>query len=309
MKLKDKKIVVTGGGGFLGRYIVRALKKHGVKDIFVPRSKDYDLRERDISRKVVKDAQIVIHLAAQIGGIGFIGEHAGEVFYNNLVMGVELMEAARLSRVEKFVSIGTVCEYPKSPPIPFKEENLWDGYPEETTAPYGWAKKMLIVQGNAYRKQYGFHAIHFLPVNLYGPGDNFSRASSHVVPALIQRVIEASEKKKPFVNVWGTGNATREFLYVEDAAEGIVLATENYDGIEPVNLGTGIETTIGEVTELIMKIVGYKGKIKWDATKPDGQLRRRLDVSRAEQEFRFVAKTTLHEGLKKTIKWYEQHRA
>lgn len=308
MKLKDKKIVVTGGGGFLGGYVVRALKKRGVKDIFVPRSKDYDLRDRDISRRVVNDAQIVIHLAAQIGGIGFINEYAGEVFYNNLVMGVELMEAARLAGVEKFISIGTVCEYPKSPPIPFKEKNLWQGYPEETTASYGWAKKMLIVQGYAYRKQYNFRAIHFLPVNLYGPGDNFSRASSHVIPALIKKVIEAKENKKPYVTVWGAGYATREFLYVEDAAEGIVLATENYDGIEPVNLGTGIETTIREVTELIMKIVGYNGKIKWDATRPDGQPRRRLDVSRAKQEFKFVAKTRLHEGLKQTIEWYDQHR-
>ncbi len=308
MKLEDKKIVVTGGGGFLGGYVVRALKKRGVKHIFVPRSKDYDLRERDICRKVIGDAQIVIHLAAQIGGIGFIGEHAGEVFYNNLILGVELMEAARLAGVEKFVSIGTVCEYPKSPQIPFKEESLWDGYPEETTAPYGWAKKILIVQGEAYRKQYGSCAIHLLPVNLYGPRDNFSRELSHVIPALIKKVIEANEKKSPFVTVWGSGNATREFLYVEDAAEGIVLATENYDGVEPVNLGTGIETTIREVANLIMKLVGYRGKIQWDATKPDGQLRRRLDISRAEREFGFVARTTLREGLEKTVEWYQQHR-
>ncbi|MDP2638264.1 MAG: GDP-L-fucose synthase [Candidatus Levybacteria bacterium] len=308
MKLKDKKIVVTGGGGFLGSYVVRALRKRGVKDIFVPRSKDYDLRNREISRKVVKDAQIVIHLAAQMGGIGFINEHPGEVFYDNLIMGVQLMEASRIAGVKKFVGIGTACEYPETIPMPFKEEDIWKGSPEDVTAPYGWAKKMLIIQGKAYEKQYGFNAVHILPVNLYGPGDNFDPKSSPVISSLIRRIINARDTNSPTVEVWGTGKATREFLYVEDAAQGILLATERYNSPEPVNLGTGVETSIHDVVKLIMELAEYNGEIKWENTKPDGQPRRQLDVSKAKKEFGFVAKKSFREGLKKTIEWYEQHR-
>lgn len=307
MKLENKKILVTGGAGFLGRYVVANLKQQGVSSIVVPRSHEFDLRNREICKQIVKDIDIVIHLAAQIGGIGYIDEHPGEMFYNNLIMGVELMEASRKTGVGKFVSVGTVCEYPKITPLPFKEENLWDGYPEETTAPYGWAKKMLIVQGQNYKKQYDFNAVHLLPVNLYGTRDNFDRKSAHVIPALIKKVIEAKEKGSSSVEVWGSGKATREFLYVEDAAEGIVLATENYDSIEPVNLGTGIETSIKEITELIMEIVGYKGSINWNTSKPDGQPRRQLDVSKAKT-FGFKARTSLEEGLKKTIEWYQKEK-
>lgn len=308
MRLSKKKIVVTGGGGFLGRYVVTALKTHGASDIFVPRSKDYDLRLRKVAEKVVSKADIVIHLAAQIGGIGYIGEHPGEIFYNNAIMGIELMEAARKAGVEKFVSIGTVCEYPKNPPLPFKEEDLWEGYPEETTASYGWAKKILIVQGKAYRKQYGFRAIHLLPVNLYGPRDNFDRASAHVIPALIQRIIEARESGKKTVEVWGSSAATREFLYVEDAAKGIVLATMKYDSTVPLNLGTGIETSVKEVAELIIKLSDFKGTIQWNKRKPDGQQRRQLDVAKAKKLIGFTATTSLRDGLRKTIEWYERHR-
>lgn len=308
MDLSNKKIVVAGGGGFLGRYVVSALKRHGARDILVPRSKDYDLRDREISRKIVKGADIVIHLAAQIGGIGYISEHQGEMFYNNLIMGVELMESSRIAGVKKFLSVGTVCEYPEIVRLPFKEEDLWKGYPEETTASYGWAKKMLIVQAKAYKKQYKFNAVHLLPVNLYGPGDNFSRQSAHVIPALIKKVIEARDFGFPKVEVWGTGRATREFLYVEDAAEGIVLATEKHDDVGPVNLGTGIETSIRDVVKLIMEVTGYNGDIKWNTSKPDGQPRRKLDVSRAKKEFGFIAKTKLREGLKKTIRWYEENK-
>lgn len=308
MKLKNKKIVVTGGAGFLGSYVVDKLKKHGASDIFIPRSKEFDLRSRDFCRKVVKGADIVIHLAAQIGGIGFISQHQGEVFYNNLVMGVELMEAARIERVEKFISIGTACEYPEVVPLPFKEKDLWKGSPEDVTAPYGWAKKMLIIQGQAYKKQYGFNSIHLIPVNLYGPGDNFNRKSAHVIPSLIKKIIEARDLGSKTVEVWGTGGATREFLYVDDVAEGIVLATQNYEGTSPVNLGSGIETSIKEVTELIMEIVGYKGVIKWNPNRPDGQPRRQLDIVKAKKEFGFVAKTNLRDGLKKTIDWYQKHK-
>lgn len=307
MILKNKKIIVTGGAGFLGKYVVVKLKEHGVSDIFIPRSTDYDLRQRDVCERVVRGADIIIHLAAQIGGIGFIKERPGEIFYNNLIMGVELMEAARKASVEKFVAIGTVCEYPKLTPIPFKEENLWDGYPDETTASYGWAKKMLVVQAQAYRQQYEFNAINLLPVNLYGPGDNFNRASAHVIPALIKKVVRAEESGRKTVEVWGIGSATREFLYVADAAEGIVLATENYNGVEPVNLGTGVETSIEEVTELIMELACFKGSIIWNSSKPEGQPRRRLDVSQAKK-FGFVAKTNLREGLRKTIEWYEKNK-
>lgn len=307
MKFKNKKIVITGGAGFLGKYVVEKLKKSRPSKLFVPRSFEYDLTKREACEHVVKDADIVIHLAAQVGGIEFIDSHSGEVFYNNLIMGIQLMEEARRAGVKKFVGVGTVCAYPKVVEMPFKEEDLWEGYPENTTAPYGLAKKMLIVQGEAYKRQYGFNSINLIPVNLYGPGDNFDRKSGHVIPSLIKKIVEAKVQKAEFVEVWGSGLATREFLYVEDAAEGILLATERYSGIDPINLGTGKETPIREVSELIMKIVGYKGQIKWDKTKPDGQPRRELDVSKARQ-FGFVAKTPLKEGLEKTINWYIKNK-
>lgn len=307
MNIASKKILVTGGAGFLGGYVVEALKKRGVSDVIIPRSSDYDLRNKETCEKIVKGVDIVVHLAAQVGGIGFINERQGEVFYNNLIMGIELMEASRKAHVEKFVGFGTVCEYPKTIPLPFKEEHLWDGYPEETTAAYGFSKKIQLVAAMAYKKQYGFNAIHLIPVNLYGPRDNFDRESAHVIPALIRKIIQARNAQQKTVEVWGSGKATREFLYVEDAAEGIVLATENYDSTDPVNLGTGVETSIKEVTELIMELSGYKGTIKWNSNKPDGQPRRQLDVSKAKK-FGFEAKTDLRAGLKKTIEWYEKNK-
>lgn len=306
MKLQDKRIVVTGGEGFLGSYVIEKLKKKRISDIFVPRSKDFDLREKQNCEKIVKGADVVIHLAAQIGGIGFISEHSGEIFYNNIIMGVQMMEASRKAGVSKFVGIGTACEYPESIPLPFNEDDIWKGSPEDVTAPYGWAKKMLIIQGKAYRRQYGFNAIHVLPVNLYGPRDNFNRESGHVIPALIKKIINAKNTNSPFVEVWGTGLATREFLYVEDAAEGIVLAIETYDDVKPLNLGTGVETPIKDVVALIMKIVGYKGSIKWNKSKPDGQPRRQLDISKA-RGLGFEPKIKLAQGLEKTIKYYEEN--
>lgn len=306
MKLANKKILVTGGAGFLGSYVVAQLKRRGVAQILIPRSKQHDLRERNVCRKLVGGVDIVIHLAAQIGGIGFISQHPAEVFYNNLIMGVELMEASYRAGVSKFVSIGTVCEYPKYPPLPFKETSLWDGYPDEATSSYGLAKKMLIVGGYAYKNQYDFNAIHLLPVNLYGPGDNFDKASSHVIPSLIRKIIEARELNKPSVEVWGTGHATREFLYVQDAASAIVLATEHYDDVEPVNIGSGQEITIRATAELIMKITGYKGTIRWNTAKPDGQPRRQMDTTRAMKQFGFRAQTAFKDGLRKTIEWYEK---
>lgn len=308
MRLSNKKILVTGGAGFLGRYVVSELHRHGAGEIIVPRSAQYDLLDRNVCQKLTRNVDIVIHLAARIGGIGFISDHPGEVFYNNLIMGVELMEAARRSGTGKFVSVGTVCEYPKYPPLPFKESTLWDGYPDESTASYGLAKKMLIVQGRAYKDQYNFNAIHLLPVNLYGPKDNFDRVSSHVIPALIRKIIEARDQNKPYVEVWGTGRATREFLYVEDAARGIVLATQKYDDASPVNLGSGIEITIRETAELIMKITRYNGEIRWNTSKPDGQPRRQVDVSRAKKLFGFVAQISFEAGLRKTIDWYEKNK-
>lgn len=306
MKLQDKKIVVTGGEGFLGSYVIEKLKEKGISDIFVPRSKDFDLREKQNCEQIVKGIDIVLHLAAQIGGIGFINEHPGEIFYNNIIMGVQMMEASRKAGVSKFVGIGTACEYPESIPLPFKEDDIWKGSPEDVTAPYGWAKKMLIIQGKAYKKQYGFNAIHILPVNLYGPRDNFNRESGHVIPALIKKIINAKNTNSPFVEVWGTGNATREFLYVEDAAQGIVLAIEAYDDVKPLNLGTGVETPIRDVVVLIMQIVGYKGSIKWNKSKPDGQPRRQLDISKA-RGLGFEPKVNLAQGLEKTIKYYEEN--
>ena len=302
----DKKILVTGGAGFLGSRVVEKLKPRGCTDIFVPRSRDYDLvRYSDILRlhsEVRPD--IVIHLAARVGGIGANQENAGQFFYDNLMMGAQLMEVSRLSGVQKFVAIGTICAYPKFTPVPFKEEDLWNGYPEETNAPYGLAKKMLLVQAQAYRQQYGFNAIYLLPVNLYGPGDNFDLETSHVIPAMIRKCVEAVRANRNEIVLWGTGTPTREFLYIDDAAEGIVLAAEKYDGADPVNLGSAVQIRIKDLAELIAGITGFKGEILWDRTKPDGQPRRLLNTSRAEEVFGFRAKTSLEEGLRKTVEWY-----
>lgn len=306
MVLKDKKILVTGGAGFLGKHVIDKLIKKGVKKekIIVPRSHDFDLRKPENCAKVVKGVDVVIHLAANVGGIGYNDENPGSLFYDNLVMGVHLMEEARLAGVAKFVGVGTVCSYPKFTHVPFKEADLWGGYPEETNAPYGLAKKMLLVQAQAYRKQYGFNAIHLLPVNLYGPGDNMDPRSSHVIPALIKKFLEGRTNLSKEVFVWGTGRATREFLYVGDAAEAVVLATENYDKPDPVNIGSSFEITIGDLAKLVAKIVGFSGKIVFDSSHPDGQPRRKLDVSRARREFGFVSKIKFEEGLKETIEWY-----
>ncbi len=303
---KNKKVLVTGGAGFLGSHVIEQLLIRGApkENIFVPRSAEFDLREKEICQKIVQGQDIVIHLAAKVGGIGFNQKYPAELFYDNLTMGVQLMEAARLTGVKKFVTVGTICAYPKFTPIPFREEDLWNGYPEETNAPYGLAKKMMLVQAQAYRTQYGFNAIYLLPVNLYGPRDNFNPESSHVIPALIKKVYEAKIAGQNYIEVWGTGKASREFLYVEDAARGIVLAAEKYDKGEPVNLGAGIEITIKDLAELICQLMNFNGEIRWDASKPDGQPRGSLDVSRAEKEFGFRAKVPFEEGLKKTIEWY-----
>jgi len=305
----NKKILITGGAGFLGTHVVSQLVKSGVlkENIFIPRSKDYDLRKQENCAKVVKGIDIVIHLAANVGGIGYNQENPGTLFYDNILMGVHMMEEARKAGVKKFVALGTVCAYPKFTPVPFREENLWMGYPEETNAPYGLAKKMLLVQAQAYRQQYGFNTIYLLPVNLYGPGDNFDPRSSHVIPALIRKFIEARDKKHKEVVVWGTGKATREFLYVEDAAEAIILAAERYNKPDPVNIGAEFEISIKDLAELISSIVRYKGKIVFDASKPDGQPRRKLDTTKAFKEFGFRARTNFKEGLRKTIKWYEEN--
>ena len=308
MNLKNKKILVTGGAGFLGSFVMQELIKKGVspKNITIPRSKDCDLRIFKNCLKVVRNQDVVIHLAAKVGGIGFNKEKPGELFYDNLIMGAQMIEAARQVGVKKFVAIGTICAYPKFTKVPFLESELWNGYQEETNAPYGLAKKMLLVQAQAYRQQYGFNTIYLLPVNLYGPGDNFDPNSSHVIPALIKKVADAQKAGKNFIEVWGTGKASREFLYVEDAAKGIVLATEKYDKPDPVNLGASKEITIKDLVKTICTQMKFKGEIHWDSTKPDGQPRRKLDVSRAKKEFGFIAKTSFETGLKKTIEWYNK---
>ncbi|MCL4377358.1 MAG: GDP-L-fucose synthase [Actinobacteria bacterium] len=307
LDLSNKKIIVTGGAGFLGTNVIKKLKENGCSNIFVPRIEEYDLRNLSDIKKMYDKAKadIVIHLAAVVGGIGANRENPGSFFYDNLIMGVQLMEQARLHGIEKFVAIGTICAYPKYTPVPFKEEDLWNGYPEETNAPYGLAKKMLLVQSQAYRDQYNFNSIFLLPVNLYGPGDNFNPKSSHVIPAQIKNFYDAMLNKSDEVIVWGTGKATREFLYVEDCAEAIVLATQLYDKGDPVNIGAGFEISIKELAEKIKDIIGFKGKIVWDTSKPDGQPRRCLDVAKAKKEFGFSAKTKFDDGLLKTITWYK----
>lgn len=305
-----RRVVVTGGAGFLGGYVTEGLRKRGCKNILVPRIEEYDLVKSDDINRMYKDMRpdTVIHLAAVVGGIGANRRHPGEFFYKNLMMGVQLIEQARLHNIEKFVAIGTVCAYPKFTPVPFKEEDLWNGYPEETNAPYGLAKKMLLVQSQAYRQEYGFNSIFLLPVNLYGPGDNFDPGSSHVIPALIKKCVDAIESAADHIVCWGTGKVSREFIYAADAAEGILLATEHYNGSEPVNIGAGFEITIKELVEKITGLTGFKGQIRWDSSKPDGQPRRRLDVSKAKKYFGFEAKTSFDQGLKATIEWYKANR-
>ncbi len=309
--LKNKRILLTGGAGFLGSFVTEKLKERGCENVFTPRSKDYDLVKAQDVERIYKDAkpEIVLHLAAVVGGIGANRENPGKFFYDNLMMGVQLMEQARLNNVEKFVSIGTICAYPKFTPVPFKEEDIWNGYPEETNAPYGLAKKMLLVQSEAYRDQYGFNSIFLLPVNLYGPKDNFKPESSHVIPALIKKCIDATKAGEKQITVWGTGKATREFLYADDCAEAILLAAEKYNKSEPVNIGAGFEISIKDLTEMIVELTEFKGEIVWDKTKPDGQPRRCLDTTKAFKEFQFKAKTSFKEGLKETIKWYKEKKS
>jgi GDP-L-fucose synthase len=302
----DKRVIVTGGAGFVGSFVVNKLKERGCQQVFVPRSKECDLRDRDAIIRLYREtrAQIVIHLAAVVGGIGANRANPGRFFYDNAIMGIQLMEHARHAGVEKFVAVGTVCAYPKFTPLPFKERDLWNGYPEETNAPYGLAKKMMLVQAQAYRAQYGFNAIYLLPVNLYGPGDNCDLHSSHVIPALIRKCVEAKETGSGEIVLWGDGSPTREFLYVEDAAEGIVKAAERYNGDQPVNLGAGEEISIRDLAEMIAAEVGFTGNIVWDATKPNGQPRRCLDVNRAKELFGFAATHRLRDGIPKTVNWY-----
>jgi GDP-L-fucose synthase len=305
---QDKRVCVTGGAGFLGSFVTARLRELSAAVVFIPTIEKYDLVQVDSIRRMLDDSQpeIIIHLAAQVGGIGANREHPAEFFYGNLMMGVQLMHEAWLRGVSKFVALGTICAYPKFTPIPFKEETLWDGYPEETNAPYGLAKKMLLVQSQAYRQQYGFNSIFLMPVNLYGPRDNFNPESSHVIPALIKKCIEAIRSGEDSIEVWGDGSPTREFLYVEDAAEGILLAAEKYNSPEPVNLGSGMEISIKELVELIARLTGFTGRIIWDTSKPNGQPRRRLNVERAEREFGFKAQINFEEGLRRTIEWYKK---
>ena len=308
---KDVSVMVTGGSGFLGSRVVGNIKSRGCKKVFVPRSREYDFVIRENAESALRDSNpdIVIHIAAKVGGIGANKEHPAEFFYENLMMGVQLMHESWRAGVSKFVAIGTVCAYPKFTPVPFREDDLWDGYPEETNAPYGLAKKMLLVQSQTYREQYGFNSIFLLPVNLYGPGDNFDPSSSHVIPALIKKCIDAREAGDDAIEAWGTGSPTREFFYVDDAAEAIVIATEQYNESDPVNLGAGTEISIKELLEMIVRLTKFDGRIEWDTSKPDGQPRRMLDTSRAQERFGFRARTSFEEGLRNTIDWYEQHRA
>lgn len=313
LDLSKKRVLVTGGAGFLGRFVVEALKRHGGRKIDIPRSRDYDLVQFRSVEKLYRDTHphLVIHLAARVGGIGANRENPGSFFYDNLMMGAQMMEVGRRTGVEKFVALGTICSYPKLTPVPFREDDLWNGYPEETNAPYGLAKKMMLVQAQAYRQQYGFNAIFLMPVNLYGPGDNFDPESSHVIPALVRKCFDAMAKakrtgKRPRLVVWGTGKPTREFLYVEDAAEGIVLAAKSYSKPEPVNLGSGFEISIKDLVCLVAQTTGFDGEIVWDQSKPDGQPRRRLDISRASKEFGFRAKVDFKEGLRRTVAWYRE---
>ncbi len=307
---RDRRVMVTGGAGFLGSHVVARLREAGATAIFVPRSADYDLRTADGVARALADGRpdLLIHLAAVVGGIGANRENPGRFFYENAIMGIQLMEQARLAGVDKFVQVGTVCSYPKLTPVPFHEDDLWAGYPEETNAPYGLAKKMLLVQAQAYRAQYGFNAVYLILVNLYGPGDNFDPASSHVIPALIKKCVDARDLKSGHIDVWGTGSASREFLYVDDAAEGIVRAAERYEGPEPVNLGAGHEITIRELVALIAELTDFHGEVRWDPAKPDGQPRRVLDTRRAQAAFGFRATTALELGLRHTIVWYERDR-
>jgi GDP-L-fucose synthase len=332
---KEKRVIVTGGAGFLGSFLVEKLAERGAADILIPHIENYDLVDRKDEQRLLNEAMlapdkrpshlspagfkasplpdfkpsdlVIIHLAARVGGIGANREHPAEFFYENLMMGIELMHLAWKRGVGKFVALGTVCAYPKFTPVPFHEDDLWNGYPEETNAPYGLAKKMLLVQAQAYRQQYGFNSIFLLPVNMYGPRDNFNPASSHVIPALIRKCLEAEERSEKEIIVWGDGSPTREFLYVEDAAEGILLATERFNGPEPVNLGSGHELSIKDLAEMIARLTDFKGKLVWDTSKPNGQPRRGLDVSRAETRFGFRAGTPFEEGLRRTIKWYKEH--
>ena len=304
---QNKRVVVTGGAGFLGSFVVEKLKARGAKEIFVPRSREYDLRRREAVQQLLAETRpdIVIHLAARVGGIGVNRAKPAEFFYDNLIMGADLLHESWRAGIEKFVAIGTICAYPKHTPVPFREEDLWNGYPEETNAPYGIAKKMLLVQGQAYREQYGFNTIYLLPVNLYGPRDNFDLETSHVIPALIRKFIEAQQQPNPSVTVWGDGSPTREFLYVEDCAEAIILATERYNKSAPVNIGVGFEISIKDLVYLIARLVGFKGEIIWDTSKPGGQPRRSLNTERARQEFGFKSTVGFEEGLRRTIEWYQ----